>query len=151
MPTSETSTGPSTDPAATAREGRDRLDERYGRSPGRRRRLRLLGGAAGVAAVVVSLLWVVFVAFDGDGSELEVRDTGYEIVSDRAVDARYTVSTDPGTPVRCAVQALNDVQAIVGWKVVDLPGVDTRSTTYTTSLVTTERAVTGLIYRCWLP
>jgi len=128
-----------------------RLDARYGRSPDRRRRLRLLGWTAGVAVIVVSLLWVVFVAFDGDGSKLEARDTGYEIVDDRAVDVQYTISTEPGTPVRCAVQALNNVQAIIGWKVVDLPPTEARSTTYTTSLATTERAVTGLIYRCWLP
>jgi hypothetical protein len=120
----------------TAESTTARLDARYGRSPDRRRRRRVLG---------------VVAAFDGDGSELEARDTGYQITDDRSVEVQYTVSTDPGTPVRCAVQALNNVQAIVGWKVVDLPATGSRSTTYTTSLATTERAVTGLIYRCWLP
>jgi len=135
----------------TAESTTARLDARYGRSPDRRRRRRVLGVVAGAAVVVVSVLWVVFVAFDGDGSRLEARDTGYQITDDRSVEVQYTVSTDPGTPVRCAVQALNNVQAIVGWKVVDLPATGSRSTTYTTSLATTERAVTGLIYRCWLP
>jgi len=34
---------------------------------------------------------------------------------------------------------------------VHLPASERRSVTYTTSLATSERAVTGLIYRCWLP
>jgi hypothetical protein len=118
-----------------------RLDARYGRSSGTRRRGRWI--AIAVAAS--------FVAFDGDGAKLESTDVGYTVLDDRAVDVQYTISTPPGAEVSCAVQAQNQKFSIVGWKVVHLPASSTYSTTYTTSLATSERAVTGLIYECWLP
>ena len=101
-------------------------------------------------AVVVAA-WVVLVAFDGDSAELEVSHYGFTVADDDAVRVQYTINVAGGTDVSCAVQALNENRAVVGWKVVDLPATGSRSTTYTTSLATTERAVTGLIYRCWLP
>jgi len=128
-----------------------RLDARYGRSPrGRRRRL-VVGLSVAVAFVVVFAAWVVFAAFDGTSSQLESADVGYQVTSDRAVEVQYTVTADTGRAVDCAVEAQNSGFAVVGWKIVHLPASERRSVTYTTSLATSERAVTGLIYRCWLP
>jgi len=131
------------DPAA-------RLDGRYGRKPGRSRRSRLVALVAGAAVAVVVTAWVVLVAFDGDSAELEVSHYGFTVSDDSAVDVQYTINVAAGTDVGCAVQALNENRAVVGWKVVDLPAVDTHTQTYTTSLVTSERAVTGSAYRCWV-
>jgi hypothetical protein len=138
--------------AAPSHDGTSaRLDARYGRSSGTRRRGRWIAVAVAASFVVVFAAWVVFAAFDGDGSKLESTDVGYTVLDDRAVDVQYTVSVQPGTEVSCAVQAQNQKFSIVGWKVVHLPASSTHSTTYTTSLATSERAVTGLIYECWLP
>ena len=128
-----------------------RLDSRYGRRPGRTRRSRLIALVAGAVVAVVVAAWVVLVAFDGDSAELEVSHYGFTVAGDDSVDVQYTVSVAPGTAVDCAVQAQNQKFSIVGWKVVHLPASSTHSTTYTTSLATSERAVTGLIYECWLP
>jgi len=128
-----------------------RLDARYGRSSSTRRRGRWIAVAVAASFVVVFAAWVVFAAFDGDGAKLESTDVGYTVLDDRAVDVQYTISTPPGAEVSCAVQAQNQKFSIVGWKVVHLPASSTYSTTYTTSLATSERAVTGLIYECWLP
>lgn len=128
-----------------------RLDARYGRSPNRRRRRGVIAIVTAASFVVVFAAWVVFAAFDGTGSKLETSDLGYVVTDARDIDVRYSVSVEPGTAVSCAVQAQNTTFAIVGWKVVHLPAATQRSTTYTTSLKTSERAVTGLIYRCWLP
>jgi hypothetical protein len=127
-----------------------RLDSRYGRRPGRTRRVRLIALVAGVAVAVVVAAWVVLVAFDGDSAELEVSHYGFTVGGDDAVQVQYTINVAGGTDVACAVQALNENRAVVGWKVVDLPAVDTFTQTYTTSLVTSERAVTGSAYRCWV-
>lgn len=143
------SPAPSTPAPDTARSSH--LDDRYGRSPGTRRRRTVVAVSVAVAFVVVFAAWVVFAAFDGDGSKLESTDVGYTVLDDRSVDVQYTVSVQPGTEVSCAVQAQNQKFAIVGWKVVHLPAATQHSTTYTTSLATSERAVTGLIYECWLP
>jgi hypothetical protein len=127
------------------------LDARYGRTPTTRKRRRIIAIVVAAAFVVVFGAWVVFAAFDGDGAKLETRDLGYTVGSDRRIDVQYTVSVEAGTPVTCAVQAQSDKFAIVGWKVVQLPPAAQFTSSYTTSLATSERAVTGLIYQCWLP
>ena len=50
----------------------------------------------------------------------------------------------------CALQAQNSTFAIVGWTIVDVPASDRRVRTLGADVRTTELAVTGLIYRCWL-
>ena len=70
--------------------------------------------------------------------------------ADTSVDIRFEVTTDPGQPVSCALQALNEQFAIVGWKVIDLPPGDDRTRSFVENVRVTEPAVTGLIYRCWL-
>ena len=126
------------------------IEARYGRTPSRRRRGRLLAivAAAGVAVVVVA--WVVWVGLFGPDASLGSRDLGYALVGDDAVEVRYEVTADAGKPVSCALQALNASFAIVGWKVVDLPPSDQGTRQFRETLRTSEPAVTGLIYRCWL-
>lgn len=126
------------------------LDARYGRTPAAARRTRLIIIIAAGAFGVVFLLWLWWAALLGTPAQFEVKDTGHEVVSDSAVDVTWQFSVEPGTPARCAVQALNSTFAIVGWIVVDVPASDVRTREFTQQLLTTERAVTGLIYRCWL-
>ena len=128
----------------------DAVAERYGRTPGnRRRRLTIgIGAAAGVLIVVVA--WVVWVGLFSPTASLETRDTGYVSRTDDSVDIRFEVTVEPGTPVSCALQALNAEFGIVGWKIVELPGDPARTRAYVENVRVSEPAVTGLIYRCWL-
>jgi Domain of unknown function (DUF4307) len=126
------------------------LDSRYGRTPQRRRRSRLLAIVAAASVVVVVIAWVIWVGLFGPGASLENRDIGYELVGSDGVDVRYEVTVDTGRSVSCAVQALAEDFSIVGWKVVDLPPSQQLTRQFRTDLRTTEPAVTGLIYRCWL-
>jgi hypothetical protein len=123
--------------------------ERYGRTPADRRRRFTVAiiAAAGVLAVV--LAWVVWVGLFSPTANIETRDTGYATHID-SVDIRFEVTADPGTPVSCALQALNDQFATVGWRIVELPPGDDRTRAFVENVRTTEPAVTGLIYRCWL-
>ena len=126
------------------------LDARYGRTPVAARRTRLIIIVAGIAFGVVFILWLWWAALLGTPAQFEVKDTGHEIVNDSTVDVTWQFSVDPGTSAQCAVQALNSTFAIVGWMVVDVPAADVRTREFTQQLRTTEQAVTGLIYRCWL-
>lgn len=127
------------------------LDDRYGRGPTVRRRRRLLGGLALVAALGAAVAWVIWAGPLQPGGSLESRDLGYVILDDESVEVRFEVTTAPGNRVDCAIQALDERFGIVGWRIVELPASDQRTRTFTTTLVTTHEPVTGTIYRCWLP
>jgi hypothetical protein len=124
---------------------------RYGRTPGDRRRRLVIGIGAAVGVLAVAVAWVIWVGLFGPSASLESRDTGYSNDNpDGSVDIRFEVTVDAGTPVSCALQALNEQFAIVGWKIVDLPPGETRTRAFVENVRVTEPAVTGLIYRCWL-
>lgn len=126
------------------------LDARYGRTRRSSRRTTTIAWVGGVAVALTFGAWVVWAGLDGSGPELDVRDTGYALADDSAT-ARFQVTVDPGTEVRCAVQALNEQFEIVGWRVVDLPAAEERTTAHSESVRTTMPSTTALINRCWLP
>ncbi|MBX3194712.1 MAG: DUF4307 domain-containing protein [Microbacteriaceae bacterium] len=127
-----------------------RLESRYGRTPVRRGLARLLAVAAGAGVLVVAIAWAIWVGLLGPAASLESRTTGYVVVDDSTVEVRYEVTVDAGRTVSCAVQALNSSFETVGWRIVELPASEQRTRSLTEVLRTTEPAVTGLIYRCWL-
>jgi hypothetical protein len=127
------------------------LDERYGRAPHVKRRQRRLGWIAGGVFALIFCAWVIWAALDTVGpASLEVKDTAHAVVDERTVSVTFQLSIATGTTSYCAVQALNDTFAVVGWKVVEIPASEQRTRSFTETVTTTERASTGLIYRCWL-
>jgi hypothetical protein len=127
------------------------LDARYGRTTRSRALNRVLGWGAGAAIVVVFVAWLAWGgALTGSSAQFEARDLGFEVVSDREVRVDWQFTVEPGIPAKCAVHALNSTYAIVGWEVVDLPASDALTRRFAETMLTTEQAVTGLIYRCWL-
>ncbi|MDO7881262.1 DUF4307 domain-containing protein [Antiquaquibacter soli] len=139
-----------TSPLDPADRVTDALAARYGRTPRDARRTRVVVVIAAIAFAVVFVLWLWWGGLLGAPAQFEVKDTGHDIVDDSTVTVEWQFSVDPGTDARCAVQALNSTFAIVGWTVVDVPASDARTRDFSQELRTTERAVTGLIYRCWL-
>lgn len=128
-----------------------RLDERYGRTARddtRTKRILIIGGAL---FTLVFGAWVVWGGLSGTNAELEVRELGYRDLTDTSITVAWEVSVAPGTEVSCAVQALNANFGIVGWRVLELGSSDQRTRVFTETLRTSEQAVTGLPYGCWLP
>jgi hypothetical protein len=126
------------------------LGERYGRTRRRTRRDRVILWSVGAAFVVVFTAWVVWAGLDRSTASIETRDLGYTVVDDHSVTVDFEVSVPTGTPLSCAVQALNTDFTIVGWKVVDLPPSRDYTRTFSETLRTTGPTTQGLIYRCWL-
>jgi len=126
------------------------LDARYGRTPAARGRTRLVVIVSALAFAVVFVAWLVWGGLLGAPAQFQAVDTAHEVVDDATIDVTWQFTVEPGTGARCAVQALNSTFAIVGWKVVDVPASTARTRDLTERLLTTEPAVTGLIYRCWL-
>ena len=126
------------------------LDARYGRGGGNTRRSRVIAIVAAAVGLVVVVAWVVWGGLLGPDASLEARDLGFEIIDDGHIRVEYEVTSDAGAEVSCAVQALNESFTVVGWKIVELPVSEQRTRSFTEELRTSELAVSGLIYRCWL-
>lgn len=137
-------------PSSTAPPASHTQGERYGRTPSARRTGRILALAFGAAVVLVIGSWVVWAGLDGTGSTVNTQDKAHTVVNDHRVDVTFVVGRDPGRTVSCAVEAQNDGHAVVGWKIVDVPASNRRDEQITTTVLTTEAAVTGLIDSCWL-
>lgn len=127
------------------------LDARYGRSTRSRRvENRVLWTLGGIIAVVFGA-WVVLVAFDGTSASLETNDVAHEIVDEHSVRVSFSLNVAPGTATTCAVQALNEDHAIVGWKIVEIPPSEDRNRVISETVLTSQQSNTGLVYSCWLP
>ena len=127
------------------------LDARYGRTRGTARRTRIIFVVVAASFAIVLVAWVVWGALDSAAAKLNVEDTGHSITGTTSVDVRYQLTVEPGTPTRCAVEALNEGFSVVGWKIFDVPASTERTRSLSATVATTELANTGLIYRCWLP
>ena len=134
----------------TVQDTATELDRRYGRSRGSARRTRVILITTAASFAVVLVAWLVWGGLLSANSEIEAIDTGHTIVDDTLVQVRYQLNVEPGETVSCAFQAQNSTFAIVGWKIVDVPASERRTRTLGAEIRTTELAVTGLIYRCWL-
>src|SRR5690606_10338731 len=126
------------------------MDARYGRTPKRRRRDRIIMIVAGFLFGIVVTAWVVWAGLDGTRGSLATQDIAYSNVDDANMSVTWQVSVKSGTPVSCALQAQNEAHAIVGWKIVEIAPAEAFTNRYQEDLRTSQRAVTGLIYQCWL-
>jgi len=128
-----------------------RLDERYSRTARSARNSRALAIVAGIGFAAVLGAWLWWGGVLETPSQLQYRDVAHTIVDETEVSVTYEVTTAPGTEVACAVQALNASYGIVGWRIVEIPSSERWTRVFDTSLRTSEPAVTGLLYECWLP
>lgn len=136
------------DAAATSSQ---RLDARYGNSRASRFRLRALMWSLGAFIVVVFGAWVLWAGLLAPAANVNAVDVAHTVVDEHSVDVTYQLTVAPGTAAMCAIQAQDNQHSIVGWKIVEIPASDTRTRELTESVKTVDTAVTGLIYRCWLP
>lgn len=136
--------------AVTVTDDNAALDARYGRTPQRRRRDRIFLIVGGVFIAAVFTAWVVWAGFDNGQGNIDAQDIAHSIIDDSNVSVTWQLSVKEGTPVSCAIQAQNESHAIVGWKIVEIPAATNFNNRYQEVLRTSQRAVTGLIYRCWL-
>jgi hypothetical protein len=126
------------------------LDARYGRTVSSAERTRRVAIGAGILFVLVFGAWLWWGGLLEPPAQFEARDIGHDIVSPSEVSVTWQFTAEPGTPAKCALQALNEQFGIVGWIVVDVPASDERIRRLTETIRTAEPAVNGLIYRCWL-
>ncbi|WP_181408369.1 DUF4307 domain-containing protein [Schumannella sp. 10F1B-5-1] len=125
------------------------LESRYGRGPRSRRRNLIILVSGIVALSALAIVWVVWTGILGPSSAVEATDLGHDVTT-REATVRWQLSAPANAEVHCAVEAQNDNHAIVGWKIIPVPASDQQVRTFSTTIRTSEPAVTGLINRCWL-
>ncbi len=125
--------------AALARptDARQSLEDRYGTG----RRASFDRRFAWTAAALLVAAGIAFLVF---------QDIGYTKNGDTSLDMKFQVTTEPNTPVACAVEALNTSKATVGWKIVELPVTDQQSHTVTARVVVTNPATAASVRDCWV-
>jgi hypothetical protein len=126
------------------------MAERYGRSPGERRRLTIWIASIAAVLLIAFASWLAWGGLLNPATQIEATDTGNQVLNSSEVSITWDLSVTPNSKTRCALQALNKDFGIVGWKVVDIPASPVRTRSFSATIRTSEQSVTGLIYRCWL-
>lgn len=124
--------------------------DRYGPPPDPRRRRRVVAGLALLAAAGLAL--VVWLALGMSDAPVRWSPVGFSISGAESVDVTYDVTrTDPSAEVECRVEAQNAGHAQVGVVVVEVPAAAESTVRSTTTVRTSEPAVTGFVDECWVP
>jgi hypothetical protein len=121
---------------------------RYGPAPVRSRRLvvaaLVLLGVAAVALAAWLGLRVGVVPVDW-------HDVGFSVEGDDLLEVTFDVTRpDPSRPASCVVEALNESHAQVGVVTVEVPASADGRVRLTTTVRTSERAVSGTVVSCRL-
>jgi hypothetical protein len=125
-----------------------RLDERYGRTPTRRRRGRIGAVVAGGLVLAAVAAWGVWTGVGGAADSLETQTVSSAVRSDEATEVRWLVTGRAGTRLVCAVEARDDSGVVVGLAEVVLPVTGSANRRGDTVVRTVRRADTGLIVSC---
>ncbi|WP_417508185.1 DUF4307 domain-containing protein [Microbacterium sp.] len=121
------------------------LDQRYGRT--RRRRLPWLLTIIAAVIVVAIAAWMTI---SQSANSVTSDDLGFEVVDSHEVTVRFQISNAHGKEVACAVEALDEEFGVVGWKIVEIPKLESHIQQFTTTVPTVSEATTGLVNACWV-
>ncbi|CAG7613933.1 DUF4307 domain-containing protein [Leucobacter soli] len=126
----------------------DRLDERYGRT--RQRGIdRRVGWTLASAAVLLGTVVLFFSNWE-TAAGIEAKVVHYEVRDSRTVALDFDVTAPAGAPVACAIEALSESFATVGWRVLELPPSEQRTRSFTETITTTYPGTTARVHSCWI-
>ena len=106
-----------------------------------------------VAATLVAALFVTWIV-RGESQQPVAKDVSFKIMDAGQVYADFDLTKDPDQTVTCAVQALNEQYAVVGWNEVTIGHVpedelNGRTSTHRVPVRTTNLANTAGVDSCW--
>nr|WP_231713356.1 DUF4307 domain-containing protein [Arthrobacter sp. zg-Y769] len=111
------------------------------------RRARIIAVSTAVTAGVVAAAWMNIPSSTGTVTS---KDVGFSLPEDGRVLVDFKVDKSAGSTAACAIQALNESYAVVGWKTVILGPDAPESSTRQVELRTDSPAVTGGVNSCWI-
>ncbi|MCQ9368511.1 DUF4307 domain-containing protein [Brevibacterium sp. 91QC2O2] len=108
-----------------------------------------------ITAVLLVLLTaaVAWLSFCPKGSPQTATNVGYSVPDDSRTEVTIALVPDAHRTTRCGVQAKSVQEAVVGYREVDIapdPQADKANPVHVTAhLRTTQKAVQGMLDRCW--
>ncbi|KAD3515500.1 DUF4307 domain-containing protein [Arthrobacter yangruifuii] len=102
------------------------------------------------AAVVLGAVGVAWASFPSSTGTVTSKDVGFTFPEDGLVAVDFQVDKSAGSTAACAVQALNESYAVVGWKTVVLGPEAPDSSTHQVVLRIDSPAVNGGVNTCWI-
>lgn len=118
--------------------------ERYGGPIVSRRTGRILV----VLVAIVFLATVVLIGIRFADQPVKAEMLSYEHVAEDRIAVSFTVTMSPGTEAECAVQAMNEGRAQVGFVEVEVPAQDQRLSTHRVEIATQGDAVSAEVLGC---
>ena len=129
------------------------LDQRYGRQRPRKRLGTRAWLSIAAVAIIVSAAFAAWIALS-DADAPTFKEVSFDIESADQAGLDFELTKDDDAVVTCAVQALNDQHAIVGWDEVSIGQVpedqlSNRTSAHHVQLLTTSPAHTVTVDSCW--
>ncbi len=129
------------------------LDQRYGKNRSARHLSKRAWWGIVAVLVVLAAVFVAWLAY-GNSQAPSFKEVSFDDSRADAVTLDFELTKEPDQQVTCAVQALNDQHAIVGWKEItigDVPAdqLKNKTSTHRVSLRTTSQAHTATVDSCW--
>jgi hypothetical protein len=111
-----------------------------------------------IAALAVGIAFLAWISTSNSVGSVSFKDLGYSTPDATVAQADFQVTKEPTADAKCAVKALDEKFAVVGWKVIDIgpnatdQGTDGGRTTAHRALIRTEsQAVSAVVDSCWIP
>lgn len=109
-----------------------------------------------LVAAVLSLTWILWTVVGGN-TGVSQKLLSYNVVDATMTTVDLSVTKSPEATARCAVKAMNEAYAVVGWNVItigpngkDQGSENGRTTTVRGEIRTDSLAVTGVVENCWI-
>ena len=122
----------------------DRRADRYGKPIVSSRAAKIIGALAGIVFLAV----VAFVGLQYAEQPISTEIRTYEHLAPDRIAVEFTVSMDPGTEASCAVQAMNDARAQIGFLEAHIPAQSERHTVHRVEIATQGDAVSAEVLGC---
>ncbi|EMY32967.1 hypothetical protein D477_017464 [Arthrobacter crystallopoietes BAB-32] len=110
-----------------------------------------------IAVLAAAVLLAGFFALKQGSPAVSSKDVGFDVSDPYRATVDFQVTKDPEATAQCAVQALNETYAIVGWKIATIgpagegEGNDGgRTTAHRIQLRTESPSVSGGVNACWI-
>ncbi|MFD1720269.1 DUF4307 domain-containing protein [Amnibacterium endophyticum] len=124
------------------------LDVRYGRTPERRRRGRVVAIAAGGAVALAAAAWGVWTGIGGSTSTYEADTVTSRVIDDHSTEVRWLITGRADAAFVCAIEARDTSGITVGLVEQTVPVTGSGNRAGDTVVRTVRKAATGLIASC---